>query len=290
MWHCLSNSVTQAAFFPFRQHGQHDLQVAKLMISICSTCKIWSLTETENTSLIKSAFHVNKCSILKWCLVRIFHTLLGKYDLPHISIIYNQYVKVEMTAFWLITRWHIKQRSPAGRGPWASHLTTLTGVNHQFREALLAAQRAKSNMSVLAQMTLSKELISAIRCIDEGNEMQPLGFWAYCQICSELFNHYKTFLFERSFLTSVHAHGQKNKKGPLILRRKFKLPQKGVHSPLNARRRSKDSVFRWTAEVPHASHRPIVFTARLVQLDAQPESCTERLEISKLGKLTRDAF
>lgn len=31
-------------------------------------------------------------------------------------------------------------------------------------------------MATCAQMTLSKELISAIRCIDEGNETQPLGF------------------------------------------------------------------------------------------------------------------
>lgn len=78
-------------------------------------------------------------------------------------------------------------------------LTTQTRVNHQFREALLAAQRAKSNMSVLTQMILSKELISALKCIDERNEMQPLGFWgllpnSYHQICSQVFNHLENIL------------------------------------------------------------------------------------------------
>lgn len=34
-------------------------------------------------------------------------------------------------------------------------------------------------------------------------------------------------------------------------------------------------MFWWAGEVPHSSHRPVIFTARLVQFDAQPESCTE---------------
>lgn len=93
----------------------------------------------------------------------------------YIFIIHNAYVKGRDDDVWLITRCHIKMRSRAGLGPQASRLTTQTPFNHKYR-GLFATQRAKSNMSTLAQMTLSKELISVIGCIDEGNETQTLGF------------------------------------------------------------------------------------------------------------------
>lgn len=66
-------------------------------------------------------------------------------------------------------------------------------------------------------MTLSKELISAIRCIDEGNETQPLGFSGRIvkflkNLLWTLTNLLKRYLFDKSVFVSLGDHWQKLRK------------------------------------------------------------------------------
>lgn len=91
-------------------------------------------------------------------------------------------------------------------------------------------------MSTAAQMTLSKELISVITCIDEGNETQPRAFQGILsnpsKICSELTNLFsllcvttgtrregpsvisgsKSYLQRGPALTSEHETGEQRRR------------------------------------------------------------------------------